>query len=86
MKGMIWGLAAALAFTAPAFAQFAAPYGGGYGAPGLYSAPEAASGAIGAGAANSAATQAQCAQAAGAGRDRGHTSCAAGSGYDSQRR
>ena len=66
------GVIVGLAFiSAPARAQFLAPFGG----PGMLSAPEAASGAIGAGAANSAATQQQCTQTFN-GREGPRTVCA----------
>ena len=64
MEGIVrtgWRLcvfAALMLVSAPASAQFLAPFGG----PGMLAAPEAASGAIGAGAAHSAATQQQCTQ------------------------
>ena len=86
MKGIGLGLAVAMAATAPAFAQFAAPLGGGYGSPGLYSAPEAAAGAFGGGAANNAAAQALCQQSAAVGRDGPRANCPPGRAVDPSRR
>lgn len=86
MKGIGLGFAAALAITSPAFAQFGAPLGGGYGSPGLYSAPEAAVGAFGGGAANNAASQAQCLQSAGVGRDGPRGYCPPGRAANPPRR
>jgi len=77
-KSFGFGLAAWLLATAPALAQFGGPFGGGYGSPGLYAAPEGASGAIGAGAGNSAAAQQQCSQSAAVGRDGPRTYCQPG--------
>ena len=85
MKGMVLGLAGALAMIAPASAQFAAPLGAGYGAPGIYSAPEAA-GAFGGGAANNAASQGQCLQSTGVGRDGPRGNCPPARAADPPRR
>ncbi len=85
MRGIVLGAALALlAPTAPAFAQFGAPFGAGYGSPGLYS-PEAA-GAFGGGAANNAASQGQCQQSGGVGRDGPRGNCPPGRAADPPKR
>ena len=78
LKGLGFSLGISLAMAAPAMAQFGAPFGGGYGNPGLYAAPEGSAGAIGAGAGNSAASQQQCSQSAAVGRDGPRTYCSPG--------
>jgi hypothetical protein len=79
VRSIVLGLAVGLALTAPTFAQFGgAPFGAGYGSPGLYAAPEAAAGAFGGGAANSAASQSQCMQSTGVGRDGPRGNCPPG--------
>ena len=77
-KVLGFGLAAWLLATAPAWAQFGGPFGGAYGSPGLYAAPEGATGAIGAGAGNSAATQQQCTTTPPVGRGGPQTVCTYG--------
>ncbi len=77
-KSLGFSVAAWVALATPAMAQFGAPFGGGYGNPGLYAAPEGSAGAIGAGAGNSAAAQQQCSQSAATGRDGPRTYCPPG--------
>jgi len=78
-KGIGLGVAVWLLATAPAWAQFGGPLGGGgFGSPGLYAAPEGATGAIGAGAGNSAAAQQQCTTTPPVGRNGPQTVCTYG--------
>ena len=77
-KGFGLAVAVWLLAPAPALAQFGGPAGAGYGAPGLYAAPEGAAGAIGAGAGNSAATQQQCTTTPPVGRSGAQTICSYG--------